>query len=260
MNVLLTYPRSGSHLTRFFLELLTGQPTCGTKKHTRDIPIYKNKFPEKIPFNIKNKNNYCYHKYHCHVPPLKKVKKIIFLIRNPREVLLRQNNYKMNISRSVCSFNKYFHLIDKFNKFKGKKKIFFYEDMISNKKNFINELYNFLDIDKPKRLKYILENIEKLYDLSSKGKNRYWGGVKSNGELNYYYNNKKNTIKKEFNKYLLKKLIDKKYRILVWKYFIPHSSSSSDRSELLPNSQHDLLESQKSFHSEEKVSLVNYDL
>ena len=229
MNILLTYPRSGSHLTRFFLELLTGQPTCGTKKHERDIPIYKNKFPEKIPFNIKNENDFCYHKFHCHVPPLEKVNKIIFLVRNPKEVLLRQNEFKMNVSGSVCSFDKYFHLIDKFNEFQGEKKIFFYEDMLTNKEEFIKELYDFLKIDKPKRLEYVMKNLEKLYDLSSKGKNRYWGGVKSHGEINYYYNHKKNTIKKEFDEYLLKKLTDKRYRILVRKYFIPHNSESSDK-------------------------------
>ena len=51
-NIILSYPRSGNHLVRFFIELLSEIPTFGCKLFKTDIEIYKNIFPEKIPFNI----------------------------------------------------------------------------------------------------------------------------------------------------------------------------------------------------------------
>jgi len=37
MNVILSYPRSGNHLTRFFIELITEQPTYGYKFDKNDL-------------------------------------------------------------------------------------------------------------------------------------------------------------------------------------------------------------------------------
>ena len=68
-NVLLSYPRSGNHLCRFFIELLTELPTYGCKHSESDVEIYKNTFKEYIPFNIPNKFNKskCFFKYHISV-------------------------------------------------------------------------------------------------------------------------------------------------------------------------------------------------
>ena len=67
---------------------------------------------------------------------------MIFIIRNPREVLLRHNDYKIN----ERSFNTYFDCIDFYLNFKGRKVMFFYEDIVTNRVEFINQLYDFLDI------------------------------------------------------------------------------------------------------------------
>ena len=64
-NILLSYPRSGNHLVRFFIELLSEIPTYGCKGNKNDIEIYRNVFPEKIPFNISDFDKKdCYIKYH----------------------------------------------------------------------------------------------------------------------------------------------------------------------------------------------------
>ena len=67
MKLLLSYPRSGSHLCRFFMEILSEEPTI-SKFSNKDTPIYKNQFDREIPFNIKDINYYkeehCYHFYH----------------------------------------------------------------------------------------------------------------------------------------------------------------------------------------------------
>lgn len=199
-NVLLSYPRSGNHLCRFFIELLSEIPTFGCKGNSNDIEIFKNKFNEPIPFNIQpfDKND-CYFKYH--VPP-PKAKNLILIVRNPREVLLRNCDNKINLN----SFNNYFNLIDFYNNHTGKKMVLFYEDILTNKVEFINKLYTFLELDNFEKKNYVISNIDKLFELSSKGKNRAWGGVNSNFHLNYYYKNITPTIKIEFDTYLNNKL------------------------------------------------------
>lgn len=104
-NVLLSYPRSGNHLTRFFIELLTETPTFGCKGNIKDKEIYKNSFPEKVPFNIKDNYDKKKSFYKYHTPPKNKfLGRLILIVRNPREVLLRHNNYKLNINGRWDSF------------------------------------------------------------------------------------------------------------------------------------------------------------
>ena len=212
-NILLSYPRSGNHLVRFFIELLSEIPTYGCKDNKKDIEIYKNVFPEDVPFNISDFNKMdCYFKYH-NPPKNLHVNKLIFIIRNPNEVLLRHNNYKLNKD----SYEYYFKNIDYYNNHKGKKLLLYYEDIITNKTNFINTLYEFLDINKLEKKNYVLSNIDKLYNLSSKGKKRDWNGINSNS-TDYYYKKIPESIKEKFDNYINDKL--KKYLFLNKKYAI----------------------------------------
>lgn len=213
-NILLSYPRSGNHLVRFFIELLSEMPTYGCIGSNKDIEIYKNNFSENIPFNITNFDKKdCYIKYHN--PPSENIhtNNLILIIRNPKEVLLRHNKYKLNVS----DFEIYFKNIDFYNNHKGKKLLLYYEDIITNKTDFINTLYNFLDINNFQKKNYVLRNIEKLYNLSANPINRTWGGVNSNS-INFYYKNIPNSIKNQFDSYLIYKL--KNYIFLKEKYKI----------------------------------------
>lgn len=219
-NIILSYPRSGNHLVRFFIELLSEMPTYGCKGNKYDIEIYKNIFQEEVPFNInisKLDINNCYFKYHS--PPSKNIScdKLILIVRNPKEVLLRHNNYKLNINGKWDSFETFFKNIDYYNNYKGKKLLLYYEDIIINKTNFIKTLYEFLNVNNIEKKNYVLSNIDKLYDLSSKGKNRAWGGINSNS-IDYYYNKIPDCIKNQFDSYLNNKL--KNYAFLKEKYNI----------------------------------------
>ena len=172
-NVLLSYPRSGNHLCRFFIELLSELPTYGCKGSKTDVEINKNIFDEYVPFNTLtefNKNE-CYVKYHNAPSNNTSTKNLILIVRNPREVLLNHCDYKLNIKRRWDSYCEYFKNIDYYNNHKGKKLLLYYEDMLTNKKEFINELYDFLAINNAAKKEYTLSNIEKLYALSSNGKN-----------------------------------------------------------------------------------------
>ena len=209
-NILLSYPRSGNHLVRFFIELLSETPTFGCKGNERDIEIYKNVFPEEVPFNISDFNKMdCYFKYHS--PPKNKnlrQNKLILIIRNPKEVLLRTNNYKIKNH----SFNTYYRNIDYYNNHKGEKLLLYYEDIITNRQNFINSLYDFLEVNNIEKKKYVLSNIDKLYDLSSKGENRIWGGIKSKTN-DHYYKQIPKSIKEQFDNYINDQF--KKYQIVL---------------------------------------------
>ena len=238
-NILLSYPRSGNHLVRFFIELLSETPTYGCIENITDLPIYKNEFIEHIPFNIVSSNDSSnvssndssndsnkkdktesYTKYH--TPPNHKHDNLIFIIRNPKEVLLRNCNYKIDIT-SWDSYETYFNLIDYYINFTGNKICFFYEDIITYKLKFIEELYNFLHIKNESKKQYILENIEKLYELSKTGKNRDWGGVTSNS-INFYYNkinihtDKHDNFKYKFDTYIKDKIDTQKYNLIKNKY------------------------------------------
>jgi hypothetical protein len=223
-NILLSYPRSGNHLTRFMIELLTEIPTLGCHTNNNDITIYKNTFPNKIPFNINldikdiDTTN-SYHKYHTPVNnyDINNLENLIFIIRNPKEVLLRHNDYQIKNS----SFDLYFNCIDFYLNFSGKKILFFYEDIVTNKVDFIKNLYDFLDIKIPSKLEYVLNNIDFLFEESKKGKKRDWGGVNSDS-INFYYDNSNLTIdvKENFDNYLKNKLMDDKYAFIIEKYSI----------------------------------------
>lgn len=208
-NILLSYPRSGNHLVRFFIELLSEIPTYGCGENENDIEIYKNVFPEKVPFNISGFDKKdCYIKYH---EPPSQSNKLILIIRNPNEVLLRHNNYELIWD---C-YETYFKNIDYYNNHNGKKLLLYYEDIITNKHKFINTLYDFLDVNKIEKKNYALSNIDKLYDLSSKGTNRCWGGINSNSN-DHYYKKIPESIKEQFDNYINDKL--KKYPFLNEKY------------------------------------------
>ncbi len=215
-NVLLSYPRSGNHLCRFFIELISEIPTYGCKRNIKDIEIHRNIFDEHVPFNIPDNvdNTDSYFKYHSPPPNHINVQNLILIVRNPKEVLLRHSHSKLSFN----IFESYFENIEFYNNYNGKKLLLFYEDIITNKNEFINILYNFLDINNPEKKNYVLSNIDKLYDLSSKGKNRSWGGVVSNNQIDYYYTNIPYLIKEDFDKFINQKL--EKYPFLKQKYDI----------------------------------------
>jgi len=215
-NILLSYPRCGNHLVRFFIELLSEIPTFGCEGNLKDIEIYKNVFPETVPFNISTfDKNECFFKYH--YPPQQNItsNKLILILRNPKEALLRHNNCTLNIIGRWDSYETYFKNIDYYNNHTGKKLLLYYEDIITNKRNFINTLYDFLDVNNIEKKNYVLSNIDKLYDLSSKGKNRAWGGINST-TTDHYYKKIPKSIKEQFNNYINDKL--KKYPFLNEKY------------------------------------------
>jgi hypothetical protein len=195
-NCILSYPGSGNNLTRFFIELLSEQPTDGWDEVPDDVAIYKATFARPVPFNITDITPTIYKKEHIVPEKNRKYERLIILLRNPKEVLIRQAGFNLHnvqdgyfINTEIINyhFNLYFNMVNYYNDFKGPKKVFYYEDMLQNKTQFVKELYDFLNINKPEKLKYALDNIDGLYELSLKGTNRIWLGAKSDISLSYYF-------------------------------------------------------------------------
>ena len=220
MKILLSYPRSGNHLVRFFMELLSEQPTLGVMNNVKDRPIFENIFSENIPFNIDSIDNYdidnLYVKSHVPPTPTNKPTELIFIVRNPQEVLLRNLNYKFK-TNGWDGYDNYFKNIDYFINFDGKKLCLYYENIITEPIQFIEEIYNFLDIKNKSKKDYVIQNIDKLYELSKNGKNRIWGGVNSNS-IHYYYDKIKLEDKELFDNYIQSKLNTNKYDLIKNKY------------------------------------------
>jgi hypothetical protein len=198
--------------------LLSERPTFGCKSNPVDFEIYKNKFSEEVPFNIDM--NYdessCYRKAHKVNEIPDAVKKLIFVFRNPREVLLR--HYGNDIHK-ITNDTIYFNIIDYYINFKGSKLILYYEDILTDKKQFIETLYTFLEIDKPAKKEYIINNLEHLFNISLNGQYIGWAGNNSSNKLNFYYNKLTDTVQKKlFDNFLEERL--KSYQFIKDKYQI----------------------------------------
>ncbi len=235
VNILLSYPGTGSHLVRFFIELLTEKPTCPYGPYIKkniDIPIYKLDENKVIPFNIKthknNRNDFIYHKTHT-VDKNRLENNLIVLLRSPKESILRNSAFNKNMFNSKKNY--YLQLYNHYLSFKGKKLLLFYEDTLTNKKEFIEKLYIFLastsaisySQKNQDKLKYCLDNVDKLYNFSFTGKlilEKKVCGNKciSKNKLDFYYNQTNKYNKEEFNIFLKKSF--HKYNFLMEKYNI----------------------------------------
>jgi len=204
-NVLLSYVGSGNHLVRFFIELLTERPTLGWRGAQGDVPICNAVFEEPVPFNITQASIPIFRKEHGVPENQHLVEQLILIVRNPKEVLVRQVGINLftledGILTEPQELQKhsinYASMVKYYVDFKGPKLLIFYEDMITKKEEFIQQLYNFLNPNKPEKLAYALQNVEKLFRMSRTGKNRIWIGPRSDGSVAFYYDKLKNSAKR----------------------------------------------------------------
>lgn len=206
-NYIISYPRSGNHLIRFFVELLSELPTHGCIGNKKDVPIYTNIFKNDIPFNIKNSDEYIYFKSHFTKNHFK-IKDLIFIVRNPLECISKHSNYD---KKRIINDLLYFNLIEQYECHKGKKILFFYEDILNNKEKFINDLYNFLEINNKNKLDYVLNNLEELWhnSLNPISNRKSWAGNNSKQQVDFHFKKLKEEDKNIIKNNIFEKL--KKY-------------------------------------------------
>lgn len=147
MYILMSFPRSGNSFIRYCIEILTNYVTVdGKLKNSIKEVLYgeKNtggdiyKTHDLYTSNPKIINDIKNHKY-----------KMIFIIRNPFEVLNRKENYNIE---------QYCRMIKDYVSYNNDKIVIYYEDFISNIEGELNKLLKFLD--SPTDLQDFINNIE----------------------------------------------------------------------------------------------------
>jgi len=224
--MLLSYSGSGNHAVRFFIELLSEQPTKGWNYVKEDIPIYLSQYSEPVPFHIKPNTPFIYQKDH--FPPIHlNVERTILILRNPKEVIIRQ--FGINLFKLVdgeisdwpeleLHFNFYFDLVEYYQNFKGPKLLLFYEDILTNKMKFIQTLYDFLNVIKPAKLHYVLDNVDKLFTLCLTGTYNSWLGSKSDLSFDFYWKKVLPDSQEKFMTALRKHLENPNFHFIGQKY------------------------------------------
>ena len=201
MNYILSYPRSGSTWIRYCLEFMTKRPTVGSyskhKKghHSNVIGSLKNIGVDlgKNPIFVRT-----------HSPKgIKDVSgKLVFLIRNYKEVIIRHHNLKQEknpkklIKNNLIGLEQgsnYMDLISFFDNYNGEKLIIYYEDLIENPTETISILADFVCAEK-KFLSELLSNLEehKKNSLSVYKKSETQGKRKTSHSSILSHQNKEN--------------------------------------------------------------------
>ena len=136
--LLVSYPRSGTNWIRYIIEWISGAPTPGQKRlHTG--------------------SDFIIDRAHRAYLSMDKYKKVVFLIRDYRECLIRHNTKLWLETQQVSAFltdesvrmpaSYYVKNIQAFDKFRGAKLLIYYEDLISSPEVTIRALSQFLELD-----------------------------------------------------------------------------------------------------------------
>jgi hypothetical protein len=165
-NVLLSYPRSGNHWVRFIIEWFSGKPTKGLSPN--DPPIKNSILNKEILSHVKG--DFIIHKEHG--VPKGNINKLILILRNPKECIYRQTK-----NLAINQIDSYMKLVNFYENYGGKKFLLYYEDLITNPKNSVKKIIDFMDIYDENKFNDFMENYDlffgesiKIYDNTNKMK------------------------------------------------------------------------------------------
>lgn len=199
MFLVASFPRSGNHLVRFFIEYMTGRPTLGCYKNPKDIPIHCNGFPDEPSVLAHVGGEPIAHKAHF-------VKELQYLVRrytidglvlvrrHPIEAIVshHQKVGQGNIRELYRSIRRY-SALDRYFRFTGMPKVKLeYEKLVSpNPEEFLSELDKLVTFMRPHTLKEpylstLRKDFDRLRSVNARPTNRAWGGIRSSGAADHY--------------------------------------------------------------------------
>jgi hypothetical protein len=205
--ILASYPCSGSHLVRFLIEALTGNPTQGCLVNSADIPIYKNQFPQNpnILEHVHPKKQTIAIKHHSFAEIRDNIKErnlkpssLLLLIRDPIDVISAHiadrgknqsiSQFKQEVQNEV---EEYLDLVVFYETCPLKKEILVYEKISSlNVKLASSEIQKLVDFFEENIVIDKLIEVLSFYDdylsVSASGKGRGWRGYRSQGKKYYH--------------------------------------------------------------------------
>lgn len=206
MIILMSYPRSGNHLTRFIVEYITGRPTLGCAANPRDVPIHQNKFAN-APYVLAHvKGQPIGHKCHSEFEVRQRIKqsgcnRMLLMKRNPVEAILAHNrvpkpaslkaDYVKTLSKDI---GWYYGLERVFQRAEMPKHHVIYERLISSKPaDYLPEIEKIAEICgtavQSNRLTELCEDFDELRNISAQGEGRSWAGYRSKGQPTFHQAN-----------------------------------------------------------------------
>lgn len=206
-NYLLSYPRSGNTWLRYCVETLSGENTIGYENSNH----FERGVLEKYR---KSKKPILYKRHETEGVDNSENNRIILIVRNYKEVIVRHNGKVKSIMQDYDTKNRisYLKLLRFYDSFIGNKLIIYYEDLIEDLENTLKDVFSFLEIDIEKsKMENFFLNIEehkskslKIYGESqTKGKSTIHHSKKlSEDEKNEWDNFLIENEKDIFSKYL----------------------------------------------------------
>jgi sulfotransferase family protein len=193
LPLLITYPRSGTNWLRYIIEYVSDRPTPGAVR-------------------LINGDNYLIDRAHKGFEVIDNYKKVLLVIRDYRECLIRHNQAfweKHNDVEELLSNQTiaqpaswYINNIIEFDKYSGEKILIYYEDLITYPEKEIKRIFEFLNIENEK-LVYLLNNIDKIKKASidSYTKNNLHSSITKGESNNLSYHANENLTEQQQNKF-----------------------------------------------------------
>ena len=154
--LLASYPRSGTNWIRYIIECLSKRPTPGQERLVRG-------------------DDYVIDRAHCAFLVMDRYRKVVLVVRDYRECLLRQHRDHWPSTRDVLALLTdesievpawwYMKNIEAFDSYRGEKLLIYYEDLVSRPEDSVTELTGFLGLD-PDRTRLFLDHLDDHYEKS----------------------------------------------------------------------------------------------
>lgn len=192
-GILLSYPRSGNHLTRTLIEFLTQRPTGSYYNSKEDkMSIVERAGQSAAFFGVNPKSGNIAVKLHSWLDQPLRSHFLILIIRDPFESLTSELKdtfsvykfYKWATGESLWSEAKdhYLSLLEAFNRYTHPKLLLYYEDFHQDPASYVTPLGEFLGAS-PERIRQCVDKIADIEAVASGALNR--PGV-SSGDIHHY--------------------------------------------------------------------------
>jgi len=149
MNILLSFPRSGNSLVRFFIERVSGKKTldCGGSDNESILSLYKSSNNSSGQVIVRKSHFW---------------KEVETYSSSDRRIILLLRDYKDCITSNIKrgggtiseSLSIYLESLEKFDQHKGDKILAYYEDFINDPKQ-LKPIAEFLNLDESKTQEFI---------------------------------------------------------------------------------------------------------
>jgi hypothetical protein len=155
MIFIISFSRSGNHLTRFLLEWFSGRPTLGCRGNGKDVPLYAKPELKSVLSHVNPKLEPIGSKhYYFDLPknPIVESDTVLLILRNYKECVLRHTlssrslDDNDSVDQIIAYLTNYIDIIQWVHEWKGKLIIVYYEDLISNLADTVPKLLNALNM------------------------------------------------------------------------------------------------------------------